>query len=119
MNAGNYGAPIILFAYGEEAFAYSIMFLVLQSVIMNCFGVYYAARGETGLKMALRAVVKMPATCCIVMKVFSISMPSNLMLTIEVFAEAAIPTVLIILGMQLAKIEWRNFEWGKVTMLQE
>ncbi|MFC0558788.1 AEC family transporter [Halalkalibacter alkalisediminis] len=118
MNAGNYGAPIILFAYGEKAFAYSIMFLVLQSIIMNCFGVYYAARGKAGIGVALKEVGKMPATYAVLiglfMKLFQLPVPSNVMLTIDIIAEAAIPTVMIILGMQLAKIEWDNFEWGKV-----
>ncbi|WP_227935643.1 AEC family transporter [Alkalihalobacillus deserti] len=119
MNAGNYGAPIILFAYGEEAFAYAIMFLVLQSVIMNSFGVYYAARGQAGIVVALKAIVKMPATYAVLIglciKLFQLSIPNNLMLTIDIIAEAAIPTVMIILGMQLARIEWGNFEWKKVT----
>ncbi|ARK31190.1 AEC family transporter [Halalkalibacter krulwichiae] len=119
MNAGNYGAPIILFAYGEEAFAYSVIFLVLQSIIMNCFGVYYAARGKAGVSIAFREVLKMPATYAVILglllKVFSYSVPPNLMLTVDIIAEAAIPTVMIILGMQLARIEWGNFEWGKVS----
>jgi predicted permease len=119
MNAGNYGAPIILFAYGEQAFAYSVMFLVLQSIIMNIFGVYYAARGKTGIAVPLKAVIQMPATYAVVigilLKVFHISMPSNFIVTIDIIAEAAIPTVMIILGMQLAKIKWGHFDWGKVT----
>ncbi|GAE24699.1 hypothetical protein JCM9140_647 [Halalkalibacter wakoensis JCM 9140] len=118
MNSGNYGAPIILFAYGEVAFAYSVMFLVLQAVIMNFFGVYYAARGKAGIKVAIREVLKMPATYAVMigllLKLFNVTVPENLMLTVDIIAEAAIPTVMIILGMQLARIQWGNFEWGNV-----
>ncbi len=56
MNAGNYGAPIILFAYGESGFTYAVSYMVLQAIIMNCFGVYYAARGKAGMRMAVRTV---------------------------------------------------------------
>lgn len=119
MNSGNYGAPIILFAYGEAGFAYSVSFLVLQSIIMNFFGVYYAASGKAGISVALKEVMKMPATYAVfvalIFKGLNLSMPNNLMLTVDIIAEAAIPTVMIILGMQLAKIKWGNFEWGKVT----
>ncbi|WP_332630327.1 AEC family transporter [Halalkalibacter flavus] len=119
MNAGNYGAPIILFAYGEEAFAYAVMFLVLQSIVMNCFGVYYAARGKAGFGVALKEVFKMPATYAVViglfLKIFNVSLPDNVLVTVDIIAEAAIPTVMIILGMQLARIQWGGFEWGKVT----
>ncbi|WP_017727110.1 AEC family transporter [Halalkalibacterium ligniniphilum] len=118
MNSGNYGAPIILFAYGNAGFAYAVSLLVLQSVIMNFFGVYYAARGKEGIKIAIRAVLMMPATYAVILalilKATPIYMPDNLMLTVDIIAEAAVPTVMVILGMQLALIKWEHFEWGKI-----
>ncbi|OIJ11583.1 transporter [Anaerobacillus arseniciselenatis] len=119
MNSGNYGAPIILFAYGEAGFAYSVSFLVLQAIIMNFFGVYYAARGKATIRVAIRSVLEMPATYAVIMaillKATSFEMPSNLFQTIDIIADAAIPTVMIILGMQLANIEWAKFEWGHIS----
>lgn len=119
MNSGNYGAPIILFAYGEAGFAYAVSFMVLQAVIMNFFGVYYAARGISGVKTALRVLLRMPVTysvlLAILLKLLSVDMPSMLMQPVELISQAAIPTVMLILGMQLAQIEWTTFEWGKVS----
>ncbi|RSL35346.1 AEC family transporter [Salibacterium salarium] len=119
MNSGNYGAPIILFAYGDEGFAYAVSFLVLQAIIMNLFGVYYAAKGHYGVGFAIRSVFKMPATYAVVLGVivqsFGWTMPENIMMTVNIIAEATIPTVMIILGMQLAKMEWGQFAWGKVS----
>lgn len=119
MNSGNYGAPIILFAYGEAGFAFAVTFMVLQSVIMNFFGVYYAARGKAGVKMAVKTVFEMPATYAVILAVLlkslSINIPDNLFQTIHIISEATIPTVMVILGMQLALIKWGNFEWGKIT----
>ncbi|WP_078553061.1 AEC family transporter [Bacillus alkalicellulosilyticus] len=119
MNAGNYGAPIILFAYGEAGFAFAVSFLVLQSIIMNFFGVYYAARGMAGIKVAIKAVCLMPATYAVIvallLKSFDLTFPTNLYRTIDMIAEATIPTVMIILGMQLAQIKWGNFEWDKIS----
>lgn len=119
MNSGNYGAPIILFAYGQAGFAYAVSFMVLQSVIMNFFGIYYAARGIAGVRTALKVLMKMPVTYAMILviplKIFQIPMPSNLMQPIELISQAAIPTVMLILGMQLARIEWGHFAWGKVS----
>ncbi|WP_026690746.1 AEC family transporter [Alteribacter aurantiacus] len=119
MNAGNYGAPIILFAYGEAGFAYAVSFLVFQSIIMNFFGVYYAARGGTGMKTAMTAVFRMPATYAVIVAVllkgFDVTIPENGMQTVDIISAATIPTVMIILGMQLANIKWGNFEWGKIS----
>ncbi|RBW68188.1 AEC family transporter [Bacillus taeanensis] len=119
MNSGNYGAPIILFAFGEVGFAYSISFMVLQSVIMNFFGVYYAARGSAGFKLALLTVFKMPATYAVIMALFmqffNIEAPANVFSAVDLVAEAAIPVVMLVLGMQLAQITLTNLEFGKIT----
>ncbi|GAE33743.1 AEC family transporter [Halalkalibacter akibai] len=119
MNTGNYGAPIILFAYGEVGFAYSIIILVLHAIMMNFFGVYYAARGKAGIRVALKSVLEMPATwavvVAIIMKGLNWEIPNNLFLTIDIVAEAAVPTVMVILGLQLAQIKWENFNWGHIT----
>ncbi|WP_088105777.1 AEC family transporter [Halalkalibacter urbisdiaboli] len=119
MNSGNYGAPIILFAYGDMGFAYSVSFLVLQAIIMNFFGVYYAARGEAGIGVAVKSVFEMPATYAVILalilKSVNWEIPDNLFLTIDIIAEATVPTVMVILGMQLAQIKWDNFNWGHIT----
>ncbi|SES30367.1 AEC family transporter [Salipaludibacillus aurantiacus] len=119
MNSGNYGAPIILFAYGQEGFAYAVSFMVLQSVIMNFFGVYYAARGVSGVKTALQVLLRMPVTyaviLAVILKLLNVTVPANLMQPVELISQAAIPTVMLILGMQLAQIKWTGFEWGKVS----
>lgn len=119
MNSGNYGAPIILFAFGEAGFVYSVSFLVLQAIIMNFFGVYYAARGKSGLRMAIVSVLKMPPTyaviAALIMNLGSIKMPGNLMASVELLANASIPMVMVVLGMQLAGISIKNMDWSKVS----
>ncbi|TVP84077.1 MAG: AEC family transporter [Alkalicoccus sp.] len=119
MNAGNYGAPIILFAYGQEGFAYAVSFMVLQSIIMNVFGVYYAAKGYAGARYALKSILSMPVTYALLLAVFfqmmPFSMPENLMGSIDIVAASAIPLVMIILGMQLANMELGHFDWPSVS----
>ncbi|KGA98888.1 transporter [Alkalihalobacillus alcalophilus ATCC 27647 = CGMCC 1.3604] len=118
-NAGNYGAPIILFAYGEAGFALAVMYMVLQSIIMNSFGVYYAARGHLGVSVALKTVMLMPATyamlVALVINVMNIELPDNVFLPINMLAEASIPLAMIILGMQLANIRMSQFEWSLLS----
>ncbi|SDO00526.1 AEC family transporter [Alkalicoccus daliensis] len=119
MNAGNYGAPIILFAYGQEGFAYAVSFMVMQSIIMNIFGVYYSAKGYAGPRYALKSIVSMPVTYALLLAVFfqmtPYSMPPNLMGSIDIVAAAAIPIVMIILGMQLANMKLGQFDWPSVS----
>jgi malate permease and related proteins len=109
MNAGNYGAPIILFAYGEVGFAYAISFFVLQSMIMNFFGLYYAARGERGVGDAVKSVLKMPLTytlvVAILLNITNITLPTNILSAVDLVSAATIPVVMLILGMQLAELK--------------
>ncbi|MFG6119260.1 AEC family transporter [Thalassobacillus sp. B23F22_16] len=119
MNSGNYGTPIILFAFGKEAFTYAVSFMVLQAIIMNFFGVYYAARGSAGIKLAFKSVLKMPPTYAViialVMNLGSIPVPDSLLSAITLVGDATIPTMMITLGMQLAEITVKNMNWVKIS----
>ncbi|UOR11627.1 AEC family transporter [Halobacillus amylolyticus] len=119
MNAGNYGAPIVLFAFGEAGFVYSVSFMVLQQIVMNFFGVYYAAKGAAGVRMAISTVLKMPPTYAVIIaliiKFSPITIPENLMSSVSLVGDATIPTVMILLGMQLANITVKNLDWVKIS----
>ncbi|MFG6114120.1 AEC family transporter [Halobacillus sp. MO56] len=119
MNSGNYGTPIILFAFGKEGFMYAVSFMVLQAIIMNFFGVYYAARGSAGIKLAFQSVLKMPPTYAVIvaliMNLGSIPVPESLMSVITLVGDATIPTMMITLGMQLAEITVKNMNWIKIS----
>ncbi|WP_243292258.1 AEC family transporter [Bacillus sp. FJAT-47783] len=116
MNAGNYGAPIILFAFGEEGFYYAVSFMVIQSVVMNVFGVYYAFRGQAGARQAFQKVLQMPATYAVITAILCQflpwELPNNVMMPVDLIADAAIPVAMLLLGMQLAELKL-----GKVDKL--
>ncbi|KXG44364.1 AEC family transporter [Tepidibacillus decaturensis] len=119
MNSGNYGAPIILFAYGEAGFHYSITLLVLHAIMMNFFGVYYAARGKAGIKTAVKSVLEMPTTYVVVIAIafqlLNVPVSKNILSAVDLVADATIPVVMLILGMQLAEIKLRGFHWERIT----
>ncbi|WP_174729119.1 AEC family transporter [Mesobacillus harenae] len=119
MNSGNYGAPIVLFAYGNTGFAYAVSFLVLQAIIMNFFGIYYAARGKAGFKFALKAVFEMPPTYAVIIALIlnlgGIKVPENILSAVDLVGPATIPLVMVILGMQLAEIKLTNMELDKIS----
>ncbi|QUH27069.1 AEC family transporter [Serpentinicella alkaliphila] len=45
-NSGNFGLPIILFAFGQIGFDRAVVFTVFQSFIMNSIGVYFASNSK-------------------------------------------------------------------------
>ena len=120
MNSGNYGAPVILFAFGELGFAYSISFVVLQTIFMNSFGVYYAAKGNTGIKDAFKTVLTIPSIyaflLAVLWKKFHIPMGESFYQVIDLVANATIPTVMLVLGMQLSQIKITKLDWEKISI---
>ncbi|KAA0549889.1 AEC family transporter [Bacillus sp. BGMRC 2118] len=121
MNNGNYGVPVALFAFGAPGFDVAIILMVIQSLIMSTVGVYYAAKGsagrQTGFKGAALAVLKMPvvygSAFGITLQFSAITIPQTFYQSINLVADAAIPTVMIVLGMQLATITIKNIEIEK------
>ena len=43
MNSGNYGAPVVLFAFGAVGFDYAVVMMVFQSLLMNSVGIFFAS----------------------------------------------------------------------------
>jgi predicted permease len=123
MNNGNYGTPVALFAYGAAGFDIAIILMVIQSLIMTTVGIYYAAKGseekQTGVLGSLLAVAKMPtvyaALAGILFQLTPMNVPDILYKSVNLVADATIPTVMLILGMQLATIRIKNLELEKMS----
>ena len=111
MNAGNYGAPLILFALGEEAFSYAVVIMVIQSLLMSTVGLYFAASGsqERGdAKNTLKKVFAMPVLYATFfgwsLKEVGWEFSELFHSFISFMADAAIPLILLALGMQLSSL---------------
>ncbi|MDW7675880.1 MAG: AEC family transporter [Bacillota bacterium] len=116
MNNGNFGAPIMLFAYGELAFQYSIAIMIIHVLLMSTLGVYYAAKGNFNPKDSLYSVLKMPILHALFLgllwQYLNLPMPANIYNAIDLVADAAIPIIMLVLGMQLAEIKLLKVQWG-------
>ena len=116
MNGGNYGIPMILFTFGQVALPYAVFYMVIQSMVINFFGVYFANRDAEGMARAIRKVFQMPATyaaiIAILLNVFHIKLPAPVYDTIKTVGDGSIPLMMVILGMQLATIRSLRFNWN-------
>ncbi|WP_339149417.1 MULTISPECIES: AEC family transporter [unclassified Sutcliffiella] len=115
MNNGNYGTPVALLLFGAAGFEYAIVLMVIQSLLMATVGVYYAAKGSPdndGIRSALMSVVKMPimygAIIGLLFQGLSVPVSKQIMQAVHLVADATIPVIMVILGMQLAKISIRT-----------
>ena len=110
VNAGNFGLPLISFAFGQDTLAYASVFFVTNSLIMYTFGVMIASMGHLDLKRALLGLVKIPAIYAILLAMVFIytgwTLPEPINRTLSLAAGGAIPGMLILLGLELQHIEW-------------
>ncbi|WJE15236.1 AEC family transporter [Halobacillus sp. ACCC02827] len=121
MNNGNYGTPLVLFLFGAAGMETAILLMVLQQLLMSTLGVYYAAKGSDeadGMGAALRSVRRMPmvygAIAGIICNSFDITI-GPLLNGVNLIADAAIPVIMVTLGMQLAKMKPQIMDVKKLS----
>jgi predicted permease len=108
MNAGNYGLPLTKFAFGEAALAFASVFFVINAMFTNTVGIVIASSGSQSVLNAVKGLIKFPAIYALVLGViflqFGWKLPSGLDRSVTLLSDAAIPCMLVLLGMQLVNI---------------
>jgi malate permease and related proteins len=109
-NSGNYGLPVVLFAFGREALAQATVYFVANAVATYTLGVFLASAGRRSAVAALTGVFRVPAVWGVVaagvVMGLGVQVPPALMRPIELMSGAALPTMILVLGMQLERGAW-------------
>ena len=113
-NTGNYGLPLVSFAFGRDALAYATLCYVTVSILSNTFGVLAASLGHMDLKAALMGLFKVPTMYAVALAALlnrlQLDLPLPLSRTVDLAANASIPVMIILLGLELSHFEWsRSF----------
>lgn len=111
-NAGNFGLSIILFAYGEAGLQMAVIYFVTSAILSNTVGAFVASRSQGTWRESLRGVLRLPvlyaALLAVVVRLAGYSPPEPLMRPLVTVGQAAVPVMLILLGMQLSRTRLRN-----------
>ena len=104
-NTGNYGLSVNQFAFGEQALAFASLYYLTSSMLINSAGVFIATVGRVSPKQALLGLVKIPAVYAVpialLLRTSEFELPLMIWRPLDLLASAAVPCMLIILGMQL------------------
>lgn len=107
INAGNYGLSLNLFAFGEEALAYASLFFVTTAVVTYTLGVMVASLGRASLADSLKGLLKIPVVYVVILALifmyFNWELPLPLSRSVTLLGDAAIPGMLLVLGLQLQR----------------
>ena len=111
-NSGNYALPVILFAFGREALSFASVYFVTSAIIVYTAGVFIAAHGGEGFRKALLNLTKVPAlyalVAAIIIVVTRADIPTVIMRPAGMLSDAAIPMMILVLGMQLQRAKFPN-----------
>jgi predicted permease len=106
-NSGNYALPVALFAFGQESLAFASVYFVTSAILVYTFGVFVAASGRGTTRAAVTGMTRVPAVYAVVAAVIVIAtgtpVPIAIMRPIGLLSDAAIPMMLLVLGMQLER----------------
>ena len=106
-NGGNYGLPVVSFAFGEEALSYGTVFFLTGSVLTNTVGAFLAAAGRRSVRTAMTSVLRIPAiygiAAAMLVLATGVPLPTALLRPISMLSDAALPLMILVLGMQLER----------------
>ena len=114
-NGGNYGLPVVLFAFGTEALSHATVYFVTSSILTYTVGVFLAAAGRRSAPRAIVGIARVPAIYGLASALFvlasGIPVPIALMRPIGLLSDAALPMMIVVLGMQLERATIPDRPW--------
>src|SRR5580704_3016541 len=109
-NGGNYGLPVVRFAFGPEALTYATIFFLTGSVMTYVAGAFFAGSHRGKIAGALEKVWKMPSlygvALALVVLAIGKPVPEAIMRPVNLLGDAALPVMILVLGMQLERAVW-------------
>ncbi len=112
INAGNYGLPLNEFAFGQAGLQRAMVFYVASAVMANTVGVYIASRGSASVRRSLLNVFRVPLPYAMALGLLlnftGTALPLPVQRAVTLLGQAAVPAMLVLLGVQLRKAQVRG-----------
>ena len=109
-NTGNYGLPLVSFAFGEQALSYAGVYFVTTTLLFYTLGVFLASLGHMNFKEAIVGLFRIPTLYAVLLAIlinaWKIEFPIPVSRAVELAAGGTIPLMLILLGVQLTSLEF-------------
>ena len=111
-NTGNYGLPLVSFAFGKQALAFASLYFVTTSILFNTVGVLIASLGHMDLRSAALGLFRVPSVYGVVLATllnrFHLALPTSLARTVDLAANGSIPLMIVLLGLELSRVTWSH-----------
>lgn len=119
-NCGNYGLPLVLYGFGPAALPIGVAFVAAHTTVHMILGVPAAAVASSGRRGRLRMGPAIPFIAAVLVgalvRAYDVSLPTLVERPLELLGQAWIPTLLLILGMELGEVDLRGVAWRGVVL---
>ncbi|EJN60718.1 AEC family transporter [Halogranum rubrum] len=112
-NSGNYGVPVLEFAFGATGRSTAVLYLTAQNVLIYTVGVYIASRsGDSSSLAGVKRAAKIPLIYAVIaalaVRWLGLVPPdgSAALSTLKLVGDSSIPVMLLILGLQLSQTNY-------------
>ena len=109
-NNGNYGLPLVAFAFGATALAHSSIYVVFSALLTNTLGVIIASLGHLDFKQAILGMFKLPTFYAVLLAAllnqYHLQLPLSVDRTVSLVAGAGVPLMILLLGLELRQLRW-------------
>lgn len=108
-NTGNYGLPLVSFAFGEQALSYAGIYFVTTTLLFYTLGVLIASLGHMSPKDAVLGLFKIPTLYAVLLAVLinglGVQLPGPVARAVDLAAGGTIPLMLVLLGVELSRVQ--------------
>ncbi len=106
VNAGNYGLPLILFAFGDEGLARAVVFFTVSAILTQTLAIFIAAGGKASVAQALKNVFTLPLVYAVafglLFDLIGFTVPEPIVKSLDLLGSGSVPCMLVVLGIELS-----------------
>ena len=106
-NAGNFGLSAVMLAFGSDALARATIYFVISATMMYTLGVFLTSSGRRSARQALAGILKVPTVYAVALAALLLAtgfrLPSPVRTSVEMLSVAALPVMMLVLGMQFER----------------
>jgi predicted permease len=106
-NSGNYGLPVALLAFGQEALAFASVYFVCSAIFSYTGGVLLAASGRRSVGEAVAGLFRVPAfygaMAALLTMAAELTVPAIVLRPVAMLSDSALPLMILVLGMQIER----------------
>ena len=111
-NVVNYGFPVLLFAFGTGGLERGVVYMTGNQVLLATIAVFVASRGRAEWRQSLANIFRVPMLYASILGFLvnrlAVVIPQPIFELIRLVGEANLMLMLLILGMQLARVQLKD-----------